>query len=58
MDERFDYARKQLDDAALNSAEHIAWVIARETGKNTGNDVGERLERERLIRALESFLKG
>lgn len=57
MDERFAYARKQLDDAALNSAEHIAWVIARETGKNIGNDVGERLAREALIRAIESFLR-
>ena len=57
MDERFNYARKQLSDAYENSAEHIAWVICQETGRNLGNDVGERLAREELIRAIESFLR-
>ena len=56
MRDKFAYARKQLSDAYLDSAEHIAWVIARETGKNIGNDVGERLARQDLVRAIESFL--
>jgi hypothetical protein len=51
-DERFDYARKQLNAAAESSAEHITWVICQETGKHIGNDVSERLARE-----IESFLR-
>jgi hypothetical protein len=56
-DERFDYARKQLNAAAESSAEHITWVICQETGKHIGNDVSDRLARERLAREIESFLR-
>jgi hypothetical protein len=55
-DERFDYARKQMSDAAENAAQHITWVICRETGKHTGNDTSSVYNRERLTMALESFL--
>lgn len=56
-DERFAYARKQLNEAAESSAEHITWVICQETGKHLGNDIGSRIAREALARALESFLR-
>lgn len=55
-DERFDYARKTMRDAIENSASHIVWVIARETGKNLGSDAASIRERERLQEALETFL--
>jgi hypothetical protein len=58
MDERFDYARKQLNDAAWSAAEHIVWVIARETGKNIGSDKAAERERDKLAQAIDSFLKG
>jgi hypothetical protein len=57
MTEQFDYARKQLTAAAENAAEHITWVIAKETGKNVGNDRSSVYEREKLMQAIESFLR-
>ena len=57
MDERFNYARKQLETATENAAEHITWVICQETGKNIGTDARSTLRREELARAIESFLR-
>jgi hypothetical protein len=57
MDERFNYARKQLADATENAAQHITWVICQETGKHIGNDRSAQYEREKLTQAIESFLR-
>lgn len=57
IDDKFGYVRDELNRAALNSAEHIAWVIARETGKHIGNDTGDAIARRELIYALETFLR-
>lgn len=56
-DERFDYVRTRLQRAVEDSAEHITWVIAKETGKHIGNEIDDVSARERLIRAIEDFLK-
>lgn len=57
IDDKFGYARDQLRQAAENSAEHIAWVIARETGRHIGNDTGDVIARRELIYAIEQFLR-
>lgn len=57
IDDKFDYVRDELRRAVENSAEHIAWVIARETGRHIGNDTGDVIARRELIYALESFLR-
>jgi hypothetical protein len=56
-DERFDYARKELDRAAERVAVDLAWLIARETGKHIGCDRPAEIQREKLVLAIESFLR-
>lgn len=55
--DKFDYVRDQMRRATEESASHITWVIARETGKNIGSDAASIRAREQLQLAIESFLR-
>lgn len=58
IEDKFGYVRDELRRACENSAQHITWVICRETGKHLGNDTRSVIYRERLMAALEDFLRG
>jgi hypothetical protein len=57
LDAPFMRAVRIIRQAHESAANEIAWLIARQTGENFGNDIVSVRAREKLQLAIEEFLR-